>query len=176
MNATEAMELYNTLFYVCMTVAILGLIAAAILFFALDIPTVFALLTGRARRKTVERIAKESKSGQLRKRKTAAQTLAQVDRTSSDLKKPTTEELPLSEELAEETSLLSEETETTLLAEAESVPKTELNTSYETRSKVEDELGSTEPLKGLEQRREIQIGQFELIESTIIVHTKEIII
>lgn len=181
MNATQAMELYNTLFYVCMTVAILGLVAAAALFFALDIPTVFALLTGRAKRKTVERIAKDSRAGKVHRKKNTSQTLLQVQ-TSGDLKKPMTEELPISEDITEEeTSLLNEsaEEETSLLSEvAETgvLTAAQSTASNMTRAIFEEEIGSTEQLKSEKKKQTVQTGLFEITESIIEIHTQEIII
>lgn len=180
MNATQAMELYNTLFYVCMTVAIIGLVAAAALFFALDIPTVFALLTGRAKRKTVERIAKDSQAGKTHRKKSTSQTLSQVQ-TSGNLKKPVTEELPISEDIAEETSLLNEsaEEETSLLSE---VAETDVLTAAQstapnmTRAGFEEEIGSTEQLKSEKKKQTVQTGLFEITESIIEIHTQEIIL
>lgn len=197
MNASDAMELYGTLFYVFMTVAILALILAVILFFVLDIPTVFALLTGRAKQKTIERIAKENQSGQHKKRDTNSQTLKQLEQTSGNLKKSMTEVLPISEDLTEETGLLTANEETSLLNETgetsvlnEAGETAVLNDGAETLLQQNDmpetsilkdsgmtpaftEYGATEELKNPPAPSAVPVGRFEITESTILIHTNE---
>lgn len=189
MDAAAAIELYRTLFYVCMAVAIMGLLAAVALFFLLDIPTVFALMTGRARRKTVEQIAQESKAGQIHnhKKKSASHILAQTDAVSEDLSVNLSGTLEQSEELLPDTALLKEEeSETTLLSEKpaatserngpEKKQKSEKpERQQETMSLQEMESGATEQLKKT-PNRVVQIGKFEITESTVIIHTEEIVL
>ena len=84
MESTQTMELFNTLFYVSLTIAILGLIAAVSLFFLFDIPTVFALMTGRAKKKTIERMISQSGKGESLRKERAATVLANAE-TSGNL-------------------------------------------------------------------------------------------
>lgn len=58
MEATQQISLYSNLFYFSLTIAILGFLMAVFFFFFFDIPTVFALMTGKARKKTVQKIQK----------------------------------------------------------------------------------------------------------------------
>lgn len=65
MDAT--ISLFNTLFYVSMCVAAMGLALAIFFFFYFDIPTVYAMMTGKARMETVRRMSEQNaKTGKLR--------------------------------------------------------------------------------------------------------------
>lgn len=67
MNAENSIELFSTLTYVSAAIAILGLGLAVFFFFYFKIPTVFAFMTGRARKEMIEAMSKENaKSGKLR--------------------------------------------------------------------------------------------------------------
>lgn len=189
MDATAAIELYRTLFYVSMAVAIMGLLAAVALFFLLDIPTVFALMTGRAKRKNVERIAQESKAGQIHnhKKKSASHILTQTDSISGDLSVNLSGTLEQSEELLPDTSLLKEEeSETTLLSGKQTVTSApnepekkqepeKPERQHETMTLQEMEAGATAQLKKT-PNRSVQIGKFEITEFTVIIHTEEIVL
>ena len=64
----DAIELYGTLFYISMAVAAVGLGLAVFFFFYFDIPTVHALMTGKAKEETIRRMAEQNaKTGNLRK-------------------------------------------------------------------------------------------------------------
>lgn len=67
MNAVQQISLYSTLFYVFLGIAILGLAVAVFLFFYFDIPSVYALMTGKARRETISKMEEQhAKTGNLR--------------------------------------------------------------------------------------------------------------
>lgn len=67
MNAENSINLFSNLIYVSAAVAILGLGLAIFFFFYFKIPTVFAFLTGRAKREMIEAMSEEhAKSGKLR--------------------------------------------------------------------------------------------------------------
>lgn len=59
-NATELISRLNALFYVSLGVAILGLVLAVVIFFLFDIPTVFALRTGKRQKQAVEKLNRRS--------------------------------------------------------------------------------------------------------------------
>jgi len=62
-----SISLYNTLFYVSMGVAALGLAMAVFFFFYFDIPAVYAMMTGKARKETVRRMEEQNaRTGRLR--------------------------------------------------------------------------------------------------------------
>ena len=56
MNAVEMISLYGNLFYVSLAIAVVGLGLAVFFFFYFDIPTVHALMTGKAKEETIRRI------------------------------------------------------------------------------------------------------------------------
>lgn len=60
MDTAQLIEVYSIGFYVCLGITILGFALAIFFFLFFDIPTVFALMTGRAQKKTIERIEKRS--------------------------------------------------------------------------------------------------------------------
>lgn len=68
MSAVELISLYRTLFFVSLGIALLGLVLAVFFFFFFDIRTVYAMMTGRAKEQTVRRMAEQNaKTGNLRK-------------------------------------------------------------------------------------------------------------
>lgn len=63
----NSISLFHTLFYVSAAVAAMGLALAVFFFFYFDIPTVRAMMTGRARQETVRRMAEQNAhTGRLR--------------------------------------------------------------------------------------------------------------
>lgn len=56
-NAQALIGAYQTGFYICMGVAILGFLCAAFIFFKFDIRTIFGIRTGRAAKRTIEKMA-----------------------------------------------------------------------------------------------------------------------
>lgn len=67
MNAAEQISLYENLVYVSLVVAIVGLGFAIFFFFYFKIPVVFALMTGSAKRETLQRMEQQNaKTGKLR--------------------------------------------------------------------------------------------------------------
>lgn len=67
MDAIKMIELFGNLFYVSLAVAVVGLGLAVFFFFYFDIPTVYALMTGKAKEDTIRRMAEQNaKTGNLR--------------------------------------------------------------------------------------------------------------
>lgn len=60
MDTSQLIEIYSICFYIFLGIAILGFALAVFFFFFFDIPTVFALMTGRAQKKTIERMEKRN--------------------------------------------------------------------------------------------------------------------
>ena len=58
MSSTQQIELLDTLFYVGLVATIVFLILAVIMFFAFKIPQIYMLRTGKAQRKTIEKMQK----------------------------------------------------------------------------------------------------------------------
>lgn len=67
MTAPEMISLYNNLYYVSMVVAVIGLVLAVFFYFYFDIHTIHALMTGKAKEDTIRRMAEQNaKTGNLR--------------------------------------------------------------------------------------------------------------
>lgn len=63
----SAIELYEKLFYVFAGMGVLSLALSVFLFFRFDIPQTYAMLTGKARRKTIQEIeSRNAQTGRLR--------------------------------------------------------------------------------------------------------------
>ncbi len=61
MNPEQSIQLFTILFYIFLAVMIVGFGLAVFYFFYYRIPQVYALLTGRAQRKTVEKMQKSGR-------------------------------------------------------------------------------------------------------------------
>lgn len=165
MAAMERISLFGTLFYVSLGLAVLGLGLAVFFFFFFDIPSVFALMTGRAKQQTIQRMAEQNaktgnlrssitgrtgSSGKLGKRNVVITPPSQV--ATADIHPPVVETAPISA-AAPETSLLQQEEAgaTTVL------PRTE------------ETAGETALLQQTPGFR------FDVTESTLVIHTTEIV-
>lgn len=60
MDAVELIELYSTLFYVFLGIAALGLVCAVFFFFYFDIPTTRAMMTGKAKQNTIRKMEEQN--------------------------------------------------------------------------------------------------------------------
>ena len=68
MNGQSMIEIYQAGFYVCLGIAVLGLVLTIIFFFAFRIPSIWALRTGRAQKQAVGSMRQASrKDGRMRK-------------------------------------------------------------------------------------------------------------
>lgn len=178
MDATAQISLYTTLFYVSLGITVVGLALAVFFFFYFDIPTVFAMMTGKARKETIRRMEEQNaKTGNLRFEypvgnsgrtgrtggKTgrtgetgrtvappAGGTPPRENRAASQI--PTQPEWP-------ETSVLQQPTmETTILGGA---------------GEETEFLGAAEQVQP--ETRQPQNMSFRMTETTIVIHTDEII-
>jgi hypothetical protein len=67
MDTLQTIELCQNLFYVFAGVAAVGLVLAVYLFFKFDIPYTYSMLTGKARKRTIEQMEKQKfQTGRLR--------------------------------------------------------------------------------------------------------------
>ncbi len=191
MNATQMIDLYNNLFFVSLTVAAIGFLAAVALFFLLDIPTVFALMTGRAQKRTIERMQVRNRStGRLRSRaketsipvKEAARHeqpsggKARNMRTAVPQAEPAKSPVPAKTDAAE-TSLLQEEgAETSLLSyDAVAEEATSQKSKQKTNALFAGTSEMTARLTAKEAKPSSPTGLFKITEETMMIHTKEVI-
>lgn len=118
MDAIQLIELYDTMFYVFMGIAILGFVLAVFSFFYFDIPGIYAMETGRAREATIRRMAEQNaRTGKLRADYGSTGKTAQTGGKpqAADLKNGETARLSPAPEEAETTILQAESEETTIL-------------------------------------------------------------
>lgn len=184
MQAESNIELFGTLSTVCFVIAIVAFLLAAFFFFYFDIPTVFALKTGRAKKKTLERIQQQnSYTDKIRKEAQAAPvheapSSQHVIITNPDeTNKRNVDTVALND--SADTSLLQNETETALLKnEAEtSLLKNDAETALLSSRDGETSLlnGASDLLAGAKPSIKDPSWQFELLEETVMIHTKELI-
>ena len=190
MDAVEQMNLFGTLFYVSMGVAILGFLLAVILFFLFDIRNVYAMMTGKAQKRSEAQMREKNKTaGSIRmSAKEANVGVVPSFETTGDLRQRTGkvksengfQELEAVSHSAEsETTVLHpEEAETAVLQQ----PAPQKTTFYETsvlkpktEAAQEDELssvdfGATTLLS--KNKRPLPI-RFEIIEAVTEVHSNE---
>ena len=173
MSAVEQISLYNTLFYVFAGIAALGLSLSVFFFIYFDIPAVYAMITGKAKRDTIRKMEEANaatgkvrrpypthtgdmkRSGRLgNSGKTHSGKVANVHR----------ERIPATEP--------PQTAETGVLHRAAS--ETEV---------LHEELGATAPLKRPAEQMQPQVApaqntpqiRFQITENTMVIHTDELI-
>ena len=183
MSAVEQISLYNTLFYVFAGIAALGLSLSVFFFIYFDIPAVYAMITGKAKRDTIRKMEEANaatgkvrrpypthtgdmkRSGRLgNSGKTHSGKVANVHR----------ERIPATEppQTAETGVLHRAASETEVLHRAAS--ETEV---------LHEELGATAPLKRPAEQMQPQVApaqntpqiRFQITENTMVIHTDELI-
>lgn len=170
MDATAQISLYTTLFYVSVGITVLGFVLAVFFFFFFDIPAVFAMMTGRAKKETIRRMEEQNaKTGNLRFQYPSGglgksgRTGGKTGRTEKTAKTARTAEFPSpppavpTQEPRAETSVLQRPTmETTVL---------------------NNEAGQTMPLNMPPQPKPQRPSPipFRMTENTLVIHTDEMI-
>lgn len=174
MEAVERIPIYNTLFYVSLGVAILGLILAAFFFFYFNIPTVRAMMTGKAKKDTIRRMEEQNaKTGRLRA--PISGTMGKTGSTGRTQpqtpvqKQAVTQPVPhTTEDVRPETQVLQTAVPETAVLQSSALETTVLG--QETKIQ-EEECGKTEMLHPMEQTQ----FRFLVTETTLVVHTDEVI-
>lgn len=201
MNAVEMISLYSNLFYVSMAVAVVGLGLAVFFFFYFDIPTVHALMTGKAKEDTIRRMAEQNaKTGTLKNQYMHTGPTGRTGKTKAtgntgalteNVAQPQVQQqpvysgqtAPLSQSDGSETSVLQTQAQETTILSNE-VPETQVlyYGSAET-GVLSDEAGATAVLSApaafapqTPAQAPVPAGfRFEVTESTLVIHTNEII-
>ena len=162
MTAQAQIELFGALFYVCMVIAIIGLGLAVLFFFIFDIPSVYALMTGKAKRQTVERMAEQnSKTGRLQ------QTPVSENIRGAG---PVVQN-PVAATIDEHTAQLDVVADTTILTEQ--AAETAVLSAQAAETSVLSRRNSA-----ARQERQVNAApriHFEITEDTLVIHTAEII-
>lgn len=170
MNAAESIRLYSSLFYVCLAVAIAGLLLAVILFFVLDIRSVFSLMTGRAKRKGTQRDVKRERAG----RKYSARRSGKQSRRQQMPAANPAAPIEAAAEQPDQTQDKQTELLQTELLETEQPPAAQPFGSTD-RTDLDADSEKTVPLSYAELGNLKPSGRFEITESEIFVTTNEII-
>lgn len=106
-QAQSLIQLYQTGFYVCMGITILAFLSAVFMFFKFDIRMIFAIKTGRAAKKTIEKMAEANAvTGRLRQDEMDYQTGSLSGQTGQST--TVGETAPLNQGSAETTALGSD--------------------------------------------------------------------
>ena len=164
MDAVAQISLYSTLFYVFLALTAIGLILAVFFFFFFDIPTVYAMITGKAKEKTLKRMQeKNAKTGTLRTRNTRRTSasgqlntgeLGNTGRTAAQVADI------LEHAAAPETAVLQPAAAETSVLSSAAVPV------Y-----ANDEMGQTAALK---PKAAVNF-RFDVTQHVVLIHTDEII-
>ncbi|MBE6984359.1 MAG: hypothetical protein E7434_01870 [Ruminococcaceae bacterium] len=173
-QAESSIQLYDTLNTICLVIAILAFLLAIFFFFYFNIPTVFALKTGRAKKKTLDRIQKQnSYTDKIRRDTETAPVQAQQPSQNVIITPPDTSSKRDTDTAAltdvADTSLLKNEAETALLSnDAETSLLSGKNDETCLLSGDSAYLAGAKPAKNPN-------WHFELIEEIMMIHTKELI-
>ena len=165
MNAAQQISLFGGLFYVCLAIAIIGLGLAVFFFFFFDIRSVRALMTGKAKRQTIERMTEQnSKTGRL------AYTPVSGNIKSENLASPGNVA-----EANMETEALGGNMETAVLSNAfdETALLNQPDVCPVAPSQRSMDAGMTTPLSSA--NRVSPDIRFDVTERTLVIHTHEII-
>lgn len=166
MDAAAKMELYGNLFYVSAAIAVIGLGLALFFFFYFDIRNVYALMTGKAKRQTIERMAEQnSRTGRLQAtsgniRDPQAPRVQHPSQIVTAEIQPTIE--TKREEALMETTILADSSETTILRQ-------EPQYTEETPAAAGETTILTPPAAVPSDFR------FDITESTMVINTDEIL-
>ena len=184
MNAAEQISLFNTLFYVSMSLTIVGLALAVFFFFYFDIPRVHAMMTGKAKRDTIRKMEEQNAmTGKLRMNYTGytgetgdpARTgkLGRTGRTGrtgeiqeSRIQNPA----PAPQQHDQETVTPETAVLQTNAPETEVLYENAGETAILGAAPVQEEAGETAVLN-----HDLGGFRFQITETTLVIHTNEII-
>ena len=167
MEAIARIALFNNLFYVCAGRAVISLFLAVFFFIQFDIPSVYAAMTGKSRKRSIQRMQSQSRAGKsmhsrVRRRPQTGSLEGQSGQVAP-APQPQRQERPSAPpgpepETRPETGVLKMETPETQVLQPEPSPQAD-------QPPAEEVLAPTEFLG----RRDT----FQITENTICVHTDE---
>lgn len=181
MDALQRMELFSSLRLVFMAIAIIGLALAIFFFFYFDIRSVYALMTGKAKRQTIERMAQNNNrtgrlqpvSGSVRDPSIPVVQNPITEQTTAQTNPKPAQQAPVHAAKAEtvslgatpETSVLNDTPDTTILG---GTPETMvLNAAAPAAGETMVLSAQPAPAPAAPQIR------FDITESTLVIHTNE---
>lgn len=165
MSAIELIALYKRLFYVSLGVAILGLVLAVFFFFFFDIRTVYALMTGKAKEKTVRRMAEQNaKTGNLRNQHIHTGPTGKTGKTGVKREVVPPPKQPEGQSAGAANGQTEQAVSETTVLQPEAAQTTVLQDN--------DQVGQTSILEKPETKGSYR---FDVTENTLVIHTDEII-
>ena len=177
----SVIDILNTLFWVCLSGAIIFFIISVVLFFVFDIRTIFNIKTGRAQAKTVKEMkAANESTGRLRVAgKTQTTKLTKEQMTESRVPAVTPPEAGTQNQYynsgANETEILEKETEVLHQGEDEtSLLSPERPNNNYSETTVLSDIGNNGYNETVVDENEVRVG-FRVIKNIVCVHTNEII-
>ena len=188
MDAIARIELYNNLFFVFAGVSAVGFLLSVFFFFHFDIPRVYALMTGKLRKKDIQKVqARNTKTGRSRTGNTARRNSAGSRQPSrqggSRRKSASSAERRQAQEhrqprqnaskqpqtrVRPETGVLKQDAPDTMLLQTDQVQTVLL--SKQRQVGMTEELSKTETLS----RHSVNF-LFKVTETTISINTNEVI-
>lgn len=166
MDAIERMNLFTNLIYVSIAIAVVGAGLAVFFFFFFDIRNVYALMTGKAKREVIERMAEQnSRTGRLQATSGNIKPASTSEvRHASVVVENTGEPVKEQPEVSAETTVLGNNEETTILNTAENDAGQTVILRRDPQEAPAAAPASVEPKI-----------RFEITESTLVIHTNEIV-
>lgn len=164
MEAIARISLFSNLFYACAGIAVISLLFAVFFFIRFDIPSVYAVMTGKRRKRSIQRMQAQSSAGKSmhsRVRRKGTGTLeGKTGQMGAAPRRQEPEQMPEPprSEPRPETGVLKVETPETQVLQP---------VRQETKAPITEELPPTEYLGGK------QPFTFRITENTISVHTDE---
>lgn len=167
MEAIARIALFNNLFYVCAGTAVISLFLAVFFFIQFDIPSVYAAMTGKSRKRSIQRMQAQSRAGKSMHsrvlRRPVTGTLEGKTGQGAPAPQSQKQERPPAPprpepEIRPETGVLKMETPETQVLQPEPIRQ-------EDQTPTEEELAPTEFLG--------KRVTFQITENTICVHTDE---
>ena len=170
MNALAQISLYNNLFYVFLGISVLGFVMSFFFFFYFDIPTVYTMMTGKAKKDTIRRMEERNAKGGSLHLKTAGQSgqTGKSGRTDRAAKAKIAYTAPTVPTQPAETAVLQTTAPETTILENEAGRTVLLHGSRQPAA-------GESPVQPQPSQPERQSFRFQVTETTVVIHTNELI-
>lgn len=176
--AESNIQLYSTLGTVCLIISIVAFALAIFFFFYFDIPAIFALKTGRAKKKTLERIQKQNSYTDKIRRETFSGSLGSRPQASPAARNVSIADPESTGKRDMDTVSLNEATDTSLLSNTAdtSLLNKEADTSVLSQESGATSLlgASAQAVHGKQRSLDPQ-WKFDILEEIVMIHTNELI-
>lgn len=169
-QAQQQINLYHTLFLICMTVFLIGIVLTVVLFILLDIRRIFGIKTGRSVKKKVREMAEENeKTGRLIR---IQPVVATADITSKKLRKSGRLSRPGSQESVHSSSANMEYqgSEDTSVLQNQQMTEGSADTAL-----LQNYISETQNAGNDRGDKDQTYGRFAIVKSIVIIHTNEMV-